>query len=49
MGITLSKQYSWHISRPTAIQVNIYTEAPGYSAEEVEALILGKIERYEWI
>ncbi|WP_457642845.1 efflux RND transporter permease subunit [Persephonella sp.] len=29
---------------PTPIQVNIYTEAPGYSAEEVEALITKKIE-----
>ncbi|WP_457624562.1 efflux RND transporter permease subunit [Persephonella sp.] len=29
---------------PTPLQVNIYTEAPGYSAEEVEALITKKIE-----
>lgn len=29
---------------PTPIQVNIYTEAPGLSAEEVEALITKKIE-----
>ncbi|WP_029522594.1 CusA/CzcA family heavy metal efflux RND transporter [Persephonella sp. KM09-Lau-8] len=29
---------------PTPTQVNIYTEAPGYSAEEVEALITKKIE-----
>ena len=29
---------------PTPIQVNIYTEAPGYSAEEVEALITKRIE-----
>ncbi|RUM58718.1 MAG: AcrB/AcrD/AcrF family protein [Persephonella sp.] len=29
---------------PTPTQVNIYTEAPGYSAEEVEALITKRIE-----
>ncbi|MDQ7055322.1 MAG: CusA/CzcA family heavy metal efflux RND transporter [Persephonella sp.] len=29
---------------PTPLQVNIYTEAPGYSAEEVEALITKRIE-----
>ena len=29
---------------PTPIQVNIYTDAPGYSAEEVESLITKKIE-----
>ncbi len=29
---------------PTPTQVNIFTEAPGYSAEEVEALITKKIE-----
>ena len=29
---------------PTPTQVNIYTEAPGYSAEEVETLITKKIE-----
>ncbi len=29
---------------PTPLQVNIFTEAPGYSAEEVEALITKKIE-----
>lgn len=29
---------------PTPLQVNIYTEAPGYSAEEVEALITKKVE-----
>lgn len=29
---------------PTPIQVNIYTEAPGLSAEEVESLITKKIE-----
>ncbi len=29
---------------PTPLQVNIFTEAPGYSAEEVEALITKKVE-----
>ncbi len=29
---------------PTPLQVNIFTEAPGYSAEEVEALITKRIE-----
>ncbi|WP_456401116.1 efflux RND transporter permease subunit [Persephonella sp.] len=29
---------------PTPLQVNIYTEAPGYSAEEVESLITKRIE-----
>ncbi|MGC9081487.1 efflux RND transporter permease subunit, partial [Sulfurihydrogenibium sp.] len=29
---------------PTPIQVNIYTDAPGLSAEEVESLITKKIE-----
>lgn len=31
---------------PTPVQVNIYTEAPGLSAEEVESLITKKIETF---
>ncbi len=31
---------------PTPVQVNIYTEAPGLSAEEVESLITKKVETF---